>query len=66
MNPILLLVNDEPAGQEALESVLLNQGYTLAFASHGAELKIHGRHFDPLVASAFLEMIKKGSALLHP
>jgi putative nucleotidyltransferase with HDIG domain len=37
MDPILLIVDDEPSGIEAIESVLMNQGYNLAFASHGPE-----------------------------
>lgn len=37
MNPIILIVDDEPAGRAALESVLLTQDYTLVFASNGFE-----------------------------
>jgi two-component system cell cycle response regulator len=33
----LLIVDDEPGGREALEGLLLNQGYRLAFASGGQE-----------------------------
>jgi len=37
MTTTILIVDDEPSGQEALESVLLNQGYEMAFAANGAE-----------------------------
>jgi two-component system cell cycle response regulator len=33
----LLIVDDEPGGREALEGLLLNQGYRLAFAAGGQE-----------------------------
>ena len=33
----LLIVDDEPAGREALEGLLLNQGYNLHFAADGTE-----------------------------
>jgi two-component system alkaline phosphatase synthesis response regulator PhoP len=33
----LLIVDDEPAGREALEGLLLHQGYRLAFAASGQE-----------------------------
>jgi putative two-component system response regulator len=38
MNPLVLIVDDEPFGREALESVLTNQGYALDFATNGAEV----------------------------
>jgi DNA-binding response OmpR family regulator len=37
MKPIILIVDDEPAGRQVIESVLLNQGYTLEFAANGRE-----------------------------
>ena len=37
MNPVILIVDDEPAGRKVIESVLLNQGYHLEFASNGRE-----------------------------
>jgi len=36
-NPTILIVDDEPNGQKALESLLLGRGYTLIFASDGQE-----------------------------
>jgi CheY-like chemotaxis protein len=36
-NPLLLIVDDDPSGRKTLESLLLGQGYTLAFASDGVE-----------------------------
>lgn len=37
MSPTILIVDDEPAGRKVVESVLMNQGYTLEFASNGRE-----------------------------
>ncbi|MBI2331999.1 MAG: hybrid sensor histidine kinase/response regulator [Chloroflexi bacterium] len=37
MKPTILIVDDEPSGQQVLESILLEQGYTLEFASTGKE-----------------------------
>lgn len=34
---LILIVDDEPVGREALEGPLLNQGYTLEFAADGPE-----------------------------
>jgi response regulator RpfG family c-di-GMP phosphodiesterase len=47
MNPILLIVDDEPTGREALESVLLTQGYTLEFAGNGVETLAKARQLNP-------------------
>lgn len=37
MKPIILIVDDEPAGRHVIESVLLNQGYILEFAGNGRD-----------------------------
>jgi len=37
MYPKVLIVDDDPAGREALESILMTQNYTLAFAANGRE-----------------------------
>jgi len=37
MNPTILIVEDEPSGRKVIESILINQGYTLAFAANGRE-----------------------------
>ncbi len=37
MNPVILIVDDEPAGQQVVESILHEQGYELKFASTGTE-----------------------------
>lgn len=37
MNPVILIVDDEPAGQQVVESILQGQGYDLKFASTGRE-----------------------------
>ena len=37
MKPVILIVDDEPAGRKVIESVLLNQGYHLEFASNGRD-----------------------------
>ncbi len=34
---LILIVDDEPAGRRALESLLLGQGYGLAFACNAEE-----------------------------
>jgi response regulator RpfG family c-di-GMP phosphodiesterase len=47
MNPVILIVDDEPSGREALESILLNQGYTLVFAAGGVEALAKAREFSP-------------------
>ncbi len=43
----LLIVDDEPGGREALEGLLLNQGYRLNFASGGAEALAATRELRP-------------------
>ncbi len=43
----LLIVDDERAGREALEGLLLNQGYRLHFATSGAEALAAIRHLRP-------------------
>lgn len=35
MDPVILIVDDEPAGREAIESVLITQRYRLFFAENG-------------------------------
>ncbi len=47
MNPLLLIVDDDPAGREALESVLMTQDYTLVFAANGAEALVSARELSP-------------------
>jgi two-component system, cell cycle response regulator len=37
MKPIILIVEDEPAGQQVVESILQDQGYQVEFASNGKE-----------------------------
>ncbi|MEW6288168.1 MAG: response regulator [Chloroflexota bacterium] len=37
MKPVILIVDDEPAGRNVIESVLFNQGYELEFAVNGRE-----------------------------
>ena len=37
MKPTILIVDDEPAGRKVIESVLINQGYNLEYASNGRE-----------------------------
>jgi DNA-binding response OmpR family regulator/two-component sensor histidine kinase len=37
MKPIILIVDDEPAGRNVMESVLFNQGYVLEYAVNGRE-----------------------------
>lgn len=47
MNPILLIVDDEPAGRQALESVLITQDYDLVFAENGFEALKKARDLQP-------------------
>jgi response regulator RpfG family c-di-GMP phosphodiesterase len=47
INPIILIVDDEQAGREAMESILLNQGYRLMFASQGVEAISKARELAP-------------------
>jgi response regulator RpfG family c-di-GMP phosphodiesterase len=47
MNPLILIVDDEPSGREAIESVLINQGYSLAFAADGAEALAQAKRLLP-------------------
>jgi len=47
MNPILLIVDDEPAGRQALESVLITQDYDIVFASNGFEALKKARDLQP-------------------
>lgn len=37
MKPIVLIVDDEPSGQQVVESILQDQGYVMEFASNGKE-----------------------------
>jgi DNA-binding response OmpR family regulator len=37
LKPIILIVDDEPAGRNVIESVLFNQGYDLEFAVNGRD-----------------------------
>jgi response regulator RpfG family c-di-GMP phosphodiesterase len=43
----ILIVDDEPGGRDALESLLLNQGYQLALASNGIETLSIARTINP-------------------
>jgi putative two-component system response regulator len=43
----ILIVDDEPSGRRALESMLLRQNYDLAFAAGGREALDLARRFDP-------------------
>jgi response regulator RpfG family c-di-GMP phosphodiesterase len=47
MNPVILIVDDEASGRQALESVLINRGYSLAFAANGAEALANARELSP-------------------
>ena len=38
MKPTILIADDDPAGRKVLESVLINQGYELEFATNGREV----------------------------
>ena len=44
---LILIVDDEPSGRRALESLLLGQGYGLAFACNGAEGLSIARRLEP-------------------
>jgi putative two-component system response regulator len=46
-NPLLLIVDDDPGGRKTLESLLLGQGYTLAFASDGVEALSMAAELNP-------------------
>lgn len=37
MKPVILIVDDEPSGQQVVESILQDQGYQMEFASNGKE-----------------------------
>ena len=37
MKPTILIVDDEPSGQQVVESILQDQGYAMEFASNGKE-----------------------------
>ena len=37
MKPTILIVEDEPSGRKVIESILVNQGYNLEFATNGRE-----------------------------
>jgi DNA-binding response OmpR family regulator len=37
MKPVILIVDDEPYGQQVVESILQDQGYVMEFASNGKE-----------------------------
>jgi response regulator RpfG family c-di-GMP phosphodiesterase len=47
MTPLVLIVDDEPGGREALESVLMTQDYLLAFAANGSEALAQARQTPP-------------------
>ncbi len=38
MKPTILIADDDPAGRRVIESVLMNQGYELEFATNGREV----------------------------
>ncbi len=44
---LILIVDDEPSGRRALESLLLGQGYGLAFACNGSEGLSLARRLEP-------------------
>ncbi|MFO0891251.1 MAG: response regulator [Isosphaeraceae bacterium] len=44
---LILIVDDEPSGRRALESLLTGQGYGLAFAANGAEALVLARRLEP-------------------
>jgi putative two-component system response regulator len=44
---LILIVDDEPSGRRAVESLLLGQGYGLAFASSGAEGLTLAQRLEP-------------------
>ena len=44
---LILIVDDEPSGRRALESLLLGQGYGLAFASNGSEGLSLAKRLEP-------------------
>ena len=44
---LILIVDDEPSGRRALESLLLGQGYGLAFACNGSEGLSLAKRFEP-------------------
>ncbi len=44
---LILIVDDESSGRRALESLLLGQGYGLAFATSGAEALVLARRMEP-------------------
>lgn len=46
-NPLLLIVDDDPSGRKTLESLLLGQGYTLAFAADGLEALSMAAELNP-------------------
>lgn len=37
MNPTILIVEDDPAGQQVIDAILENQGYQIEFAANGKE-----------------------------
>jgi len=47
MYPKVLIVDDDPAGREALESILMTQNYTLAFAANGREALAKSKELLP-------------------
>ncbi len=44
---LILIIDDEPSGRRALESLLLGQGYGLAFACNGSEGLSLARRLEP-------------------
>jgi response regulator RpfG family c-di-GMP phosphodiesterase len=47
MNPILLIVDDEPIGHEVMDALLRDQGYLLEFAASGAQALEKARESPP-------------------
>jgi signal transduction histidine kinase len=45
--PLVLIVDDNPAGRKALESLLIDQGYRLYMASNGEEALLLGEKLKP-------------------
>ena len=47
MNPTILIVEDDPAGQQVMDAILENQGYEIAFAATGKEALIKAAQLKP-------------------
>lgn len=47
MNPTILIVEDDPAGQQVMDAILENQGYEIEFAATGKEALIKAAQLKP-------------------